>query len=134
MGILKTGIVQRTDLNGSKKNYATTVMYSNIGNDELIEYMSNNANISKATALSCLYAFKGLVYTFLLNGHTLHVPQIGRFSLSLQAREADSIDKVGPNCVKKLKIRFSPTRTLAQASKSVRFHNIFIQDDTVDNG
>lgn len=61
MGIVRTGIVQRTVPGGGKKLYASRIMYSNIGHDELIGYMQKNANVGRATAVAAVDVFaKGL--------------------------------------------------------------------------
>ena len=52
MATLQTAITMRTTPNGVTRLYPNIVSYKNIGNDELIEYMTQNSGINKTTALN----------------------------------------------------------------------------------
>ena len=132
MGYIKTTITERTSPSGEKKLYANIVKYSNIGNDQLIQYMLENSNVSRATAVGAVFGVRSCVENFLLNGHTILIPGLGRFSLNVKSKAQDSAKKVKPNTFKKLHIRFSPAKEIKASAKSAKFLGILKGDDTLD--
>ena len=112
MGTLKTTITRRAVPGGGRKLYPNIVSFKNIGNDDLIERMMQNSN-------------------YVLNGHTVQIPQLGTFSLSAKTKSVADKDKAGPSCIKTIKIRFTPVGTTMQAAKSVKFSSLV--DDEILN-
>ena len=132
MGTLQTTITQRTSPAGEKKLYANIVSYSNIGNNKLVQYMENNSGVPKGVAIAAVYALRNIISNYVLNGHTVVIPQLGTFSILCKAKAQESSDKVNASTVKRLKIRFTPVTTISTAVKSVKFKGIMPEDDTLE--
>jgi hypothetical protein len=147
MGLIKTGIVRRKSFGGGAKLYATGLHYDNIGDEQLIQTMVQNSQIGVASAVAAVHAFRKVVTTFLLNGHTIVVPRLGTFSLSCNGKmipdtrpakvETDEEKKQMReflqnlvNGIENVKVRFTPTPQVTVAAKSAQFQNIIVQDDT----
>ena len=147
MGLIRTGIVQRTLPGGGKKLFALGLHYDNIGDDELIEYMQQNTQVGIASAVAAVKAFKAVLNTFLLNGHTIVIPRLGTFSLNCNGKmipdtrpakvETEEEKKQMRDFLQKLvsgiynvRVRFTPTATVRVAAKSAQFQGIIVQDDT----
>ena len=147
MGLIKTGIVRRKSFGGGAKLYATGLHYDNIGDEQLIQTMAQNSQIGVASAVAAVHAFRKVVTTFLLNGHTIVVPRLGTFSLSCNGKmipdtrpakvETDEEKKQMReflqnlvNGIENVKVRFTPTPQVSVAAKSAQFQNIIVQDDT----
>ena len=147
MGLIKTGIVRRKSFGGGAKLYATGLHYDNIGDEQLIQTMAQNSQIGVASAVAAVHAFRKVVTTFLLNGHTIVVPRLGTFSLSCNGKmipdtrpakvETDEEKKQMReflqnlvNGIENVKVRFTPTPQVTVAAKSAQFQNIIVQDDT----
>ena len=147
MGLIKTGIVSRKGFGGGKKLYAIGLHYDNIGDEQLIQTMVQNSQIGVASAVAAVHAFRKVVTTFLLNGHTIVVPRLGTFSLSCNGKmipdtrpakvETDAEKKQMRDFLQNLvdgiynvKVRFTPTPQVSVAAKSAQFQNIIVQDDT----
>ena len=147
MGLIKTGIVSRKGFGGGKKLYAIGLHYDNIGDEQLIQTMVQNSQIGVASAVAAVHAFRKVVTTFLLNGHTIVVPRLGTFSLSCNGKmindtrpakvETDAEKKQMRdflqelvNGISNVKVRFTPTPQVTVAAKSAQFQNILVQDDT----
>lgn len=146
-GTIRTGIVQRTTIGGGKKLYAIGLHYSNIKDEDLISHMQTNSQISLAAAVAAVKAFKAVLSTFLVNGHTIVVPRFGTFSLTLSSKRiADTRPaKTETEAEKKamrefltslvngfrgVKVRYTPTAQVSVAAKSAKFQGILV-DDTV---
>ena len=147
MGLIKTGIVRRKSFGGGAKLYATGLHYDNIGDEQLVQTMAQNSQIGVASAVAAVHAFRKVVTTFLLNGHTIVVPRLGTFSLSCNGKmipdtrpakvETDAEKKQMRdflqnlvNGIDNVKVRFTPTPQVSVAAKSAQFQNIIVQDDT----
>ena len=147
MGLIKTGIVRRKSFGGGAKLYATGLHYDNIGDEQLVQTMAQNSQIGVASAVAAVHAFRKVVNTFLLNGHTIVVPRLGTFSLTCNGKmipdtrpakvETDEEKKQMRDFLQELvngidnvKVRFTPTPQVSVAAKSAQFQNIIVQDDT----
>ena len=147
MGLIKTGIVERKGFGGGKKLYAIGLHYNNIGDEELVKTMAQNSQIGVASAVAAVHAFRKVLTTFLLNGHTIVVPRLGTFSLTCNGKmipdtrpakvETDEEKKQMRDFLQNLvdgiynvKVRFTPTPQVTVAAKSAQFQNIIVQDDT----
>ena len=145
MGLIKTGIVRRKSFGGGAKLYATGLHYDNIGDEQLVQTMAQNSQIGVASAVAAVHAFRKVVTTFLLNGHTIVVPRLGTFSLTCNGKmipdtrpakvETDAEKKQMRDFLQELvngidnvKVRFTPTPQVTVAAKSAQFQNIIVQD------
>lgn len=132
MGTLQTAITMRTTPQGVKKLYPNIVSYKKISSNDLIEYMVQNSSVSKATALAAVAALRQVFNNYVLNGHGVQIPQLGTFSLSAKTSAVATLKECGADCVKSLKIRFTPTVLLKNACKAVKFQGIVKDDDTLN--
>ena len=131
MGTLQTTITVRTSPTGGTRLYPNIVSYRGITNDDLVKYMVSNSGINKATALAAVAALRRLIYNYVLNGHTIKIPQLGTFSLVAKTKAVTKEEDAGANCIKNLKIRFSPIKDTKIACKSVRFKGILPEEDAL---
>ena len=129
MGTLKTTITRRTVPGGGKKLFPNIVSFKSIGNDDLIERMMQNSGINKVVAIAAAAALRQVFTNYVLNGHTVQIPQLGTFSLSAKCKLVSNAKDAGPDCIKRLKIRFTPKGTIKSACKSVKFSGITVDDD-----
>ncbi|MCH5178141.1 MAG: hypothetical protein J1F13_00545 [Prevotellaceae bacterium] len=123
MGLLRTGIVKRSVFKDGKKLFPTVLLYSNITDRELINYMLQNSQVGRTTAVAAVEAFKAAFTTFLLNGHTMVVPAVGTFSLSAKCKAVDSLKDVGRS-IQRLRIRYTPESIIKVAAKSSQFRGL----------
>ena len=147
MGLIKTGIVERKGFGGGKKLCAIGLHYNKIGDEELVKSMAQQSQNGVAPAEAAVHAFRKVLTTFLLNGHTIVVPRLGTFSLSCNGKmindtrpakvETDAEKKQMRDFLQELvngidnvKVRFTPTPQVSVAAKSAQFQNIIVQDDT----
>ncbi|MGN1213981.1 MAG: HU family DNA-binding protein [Bacteroidaceae bacterium] len=128
MATLQTAITMRTIPSGETRLYPNIVSYMNIGNDEIIEHMAQNSGINKTTALNATAALRQIFYNYLLNGHTVKIPQLGTFRLSVKTKAVSDIKDCGVGCVKNVKVVFTPVSDIRKACKSVKFKGV-VKDD-----
>ena len=127
MATINIGISHRPVAGGGRKYYATGLVYSNISDEGLVQYMCQNSQISETAARSAISSFKAAFVTFLLNGHTMVIPSFGTFSLSAQCKaqtEVESAEKT----IQNIRVRYTPTSTVRRAAKSTSFQMIPVED------
>lgn len=128
MGTLRTTITKRTLMTGTSKLYPNIVRYTRITNDDLIEYMVSNSGINKAVALAATAALRRAITNYVLNGHTVKIPQLGTLSLSARTKGVDTLEKADESCIRSIKLRFTPVGSTKQACRSVKYSTLLGDD------
>lgn len=132
MGMLKTTITKRVLMDGTSKLYPNIVHAQPIETEALVQYMSEHSQISRAVAYNAVYAFRSLIETFVMNGHTVKIPQIGTFSLSCKAKGVDDEKQANvKHCKPKFKLCFTPTKSIKTMVRSTSFRCL-IDDEVQD--
>ena len=124
---VNVGVSKRPIPGGGTKYYPTGLVYSNINDDGLVQYMQQNSQVSETAARSAVKAFKAAFETFLINGHTMVIPSLGTFSLSAQCKAQDEVSSVEAT-IKNIRVRFTPTAQVRRAAKSARFQMLPVED------
>lgn len=132
MGTLQAVVVSRTNAQGVTKLYPNIVSYRNIKSDDLVEYMLQNSSVSKATAIAAIGALRLVFNNYVLNGHTVRIPQLGLFGVRAKTTAVATFKECGADCVKNLKIYFSPNNTIRNECKAVKFQSIVRDDKTLN--
>ena len=124
---VNVGVSKRPIPGGGTKYYPTGLVYSNINDDGLVQYMQQNSQVSETAARSAVKAFKAAFETFLINGHTMVIPSLGTFSLSAQCKAQDQVSSVEAT-IKNIRVRFTPTAQVRRAAKSAKFQMLPVED------
>ena len=90
------------------------VRYSTIEADELINTISGNSYVPRAFVSATLYGITDAIENYLLNGHSIALPNLGILSLSCESSVAKTPSEAGVNQFKKLNINFRPSVTLKE--------------------
>lgn len=134
---------QRVGFAEEMKYITSTVRYSTISQDDLIEYACENSGIPKAQMISAFYAIMQQVQHFLMNGHSLTLGSLGFFFLSANTKAVDEKSEAGVNAVKSLSLKFRQSKKMKELLNSnVVLNNISVskanadasEDDETDEG
>ena len=90
------------------------VRYSTIDAEELINTISNNSYVPKSFVSASLYGIVEAIENYLLNGHSIELPNLGIFSLSCESTVAKTAQEAGIDQFKKLHIKFRPSTSLKE--------------------
>lgn len=99
------------------------VCYSNISAEEFLDTMSRNSGINKGSLYTACYEIAKTLKTFVLQGHSVTVPEIGTFRFSVKAKAADSEYDAGASKVYRKSILFLPNKNFKKELKSVKLKN-----------
>ena len=95
------------------------VRYSTINAEDLIDSIANNSYVPKAFVSASLYGIMDSIENFLLNGHSIALPNLGIFSLSCESNVAKTPADAGIEQFKKLNINFRPSTSLREKLDTV---------------
>ena len=105
---------QRIAYMDSKFFLTSSEHYSQIGAEDIIEYSSENSGIPKAQMASAFYALSQQIRQFLLNGHTLELPNLGSLYLSVNAKAAETEEEAGAKAVTRISVKFRQCKKLRE--------------------
>ena len=108
---IKTNL-QRVGFAKADKYITSTVRYSTISTDDLLEYACENSEIPKAQLISSFYAINQQIVQFILNGHSLQLGNLGFFYLLAKTKAVDSEKEAGVEAVEGLVLKFRQSRKL----------------------
>lgn len=124
---------QRVGFAEEMKYITSTVRYSTISQDDLIEYACENSGIPKAQMISAFYAIMQQVQHFLMNGHSLTLGSLGFFFLSANTKAVDEKSEAGVNAVKSLSLKFRQSKKMKELLNSnVVLNNISVSKANAD--
>ena len=95
------------------------VQYSRIGSKDLVDYCAKNSYVPKAYVGSTITAITEAMENFLLNGHSIELPDFGTFSLSCECTVAPTAETAGMEQFKALKLNFRPSIVLKDRIEAV---------------
>ena len=95
------------------------VRYSTIDAEDLINTISNNSYVPKSFVSASLYGIVEAIENYLLNGHSIELPNLGIFSLSCESNVAKTPADAGIEQFKKLNINFRPSTSLREKLDTV---------------
>ena len=111
-----------------KPLYVTSaVHYHRIDSEDLLEAASRNSGINEATIYAGMKAVLNEFQNFLMNGHSVQVPLLGSFRISISAKGVDTNEEAGAQTVYRRRILFTPAKKLKE-----RLYNLPLQSLQAD--
>ena len=95
------------------------VRYTTIDAEDLINTISNNSYVPKSFVSASLYGIVEAIENYLLNGHSIELPNLGIFSLSCESTVAKTPSDAGLSQFKKININFRPSVELREKLDTV---------------
>jgi nucleoid DNA-binding protein len=111
--------MQRVAVIDDNRVLARNVRYSTIPYSAIVAYASKAAAVPESSIEMAMEALYDAVNYFVLNGHSVQIPNLGTFSLGVHAKSAASEVEFSANFAKNLKriiLRFLPDTELKAIS------------------
>lgn len=89
-----------------------TVTYSKIDGDAVLDYAEMNSGINRGQLAASMHAIIQSFKNFLLNGHSVELPEVGIFRFSVSARASEDADGAGAEAVRVRRVLFTPSTKL----------------------
>ena len=110
--VKNVGILGGTYLCGSADRYST------IDYNSLVQYASKAAHVPESSITMAMEALYDALSYFVLNGHSVQIPNLGTFYLTIKCKSEDSVEEFVGNFTSNLKsvnIRFLPCTEIKAA-------------------
>lgn len=118
-----------------KSAFVTRVItYSRISSDELIDSAARNSAIPKGHVGASCEAVMNEFQNYLLNGHSVEIPHLGTFRLSVSCKSVDKAEDVSANNIYRKKVLFAPSPNLKRLLRSCSFEMQDVDEETIDGG
>ncbi len=125
MGVIRYKVVQkRNPINDSVKYYAQPELYSQISKEDIIEAAQRNTSIPRAYLDMAYDALINEVENFVMNGHSVQIPNLGTISCRIRGTGADSREEYSTDHISKVGFTFLPDPYIKKLLKKVQFRQV----------
>lgn len=107
--------------------------YSKIDGDDLLDYAEMNSGINRGQLAASMHAILQNFRNFLLNGHSVELPEVGTFRFSISATAEETEDQAGAEAVYCRRVLFRPSTKLKTDLNSVSLSLISSDSDDEDD-
>lgn len=110
---------------GETEVYITSpVTYSKITSDALLEAAARNSGVKQSVIYSGVLAVTNEFENFLLNGHSVQVPGLGTFRVSIRAKAVATQKEAGGSAVYRRSISYTPAPELKNKLQNMQLSAI----------
>ena len=125
MGVIRYKVVpKKNPLDESVKYYAQPVLYSQISKEDVIEAAQRNTAIPRAYLDMAYDALINEVENFVMNGHSVQIPNLGTISCRINGTGADSRVNFTTEYIIKVGFTFLPDPYIKKLLKKVQFRQV----------
>lgn len=125
MGVIRYKVVaKRNPLDDSVKYYAQPELYSQISKQDIIEAAQRNTSIPRAYLDMAYDALINEVENFVMNGHSVQIPNLGTISCRIRGEGADARKNYSTELIKKVGFTFLPDPYIKKLLKKIQFRQV----------
>lgn len=125
MGVIRYKVVPKQNpLDGSVKYYAQPELYSQISKQDIVEAAQRNTSIPKAYLDMAYDALINEVENFVMNGHSVQIPNLGTISCRIRGRGADSRKEYSTDYITKVGFTFLPDPYIKKLLKKIQYRQV----------
>lgn len=128
---------RRIAFNGTEKLVGQAERYSTIAYDAIIAYAAKAAAVPESSIEMAMEALFDAMNYFVLNGHSVQIPNLGTFSIGVRAKSATDESEFTANFTQNLRnviIRFLPDTELKQMIANTGISTSVDTEDYTANG
>lgn len=128
---------RRIAFSGTEKLVGQAERYSTIGYDAIIAYAAKAAAVPESSIEMAMEALFDAMNYFVLNGHSVQIPNLGTFSIGVRAKSATDESEFTANFSQNLRnvgIRFLPDTELKQMIANTGITTTVNEDDYTAQG
>lgn len=125
MGIIRYKVVKKKNpLNGTSSYYAQPELYSQISKQDIVEAAQRNTSIPRAYLDMAYDALVNEVENFVMNGHSVQIPNLGTISCRIRGTGADKRETFITEYIRKVGFTFLPDPYIKKLLKKVQFRQV----------
>ena len=113
---------QKFAFEGKEGGYVTrAVTYSRITSKNFLKHVARNSGVSKGALYAAADAIAKEFQNLLLIGHSVEIPEIGTFRVSISAKSAETADQAGAHTVYRRRVLYHPCVDIKEQLNDVEF-------------
>lgn len=125
MGVIRYKVVaKKNPLDGSVKYYGQPELYSQISKQDIIEAAQRNTSIPRAYLDMAYDALINEVENFVMNGHSVQIPNLGTISCRIRGEGANTRKEYSTELIKKVGFTFLPDPYIKKLLKKIQFRQV----------
>lgn len=125
MGVIRYKVVEKNNpLDASVKYYAQPELYSQISKQDIIEAAQRNTSIPRAYLDMAYDALINEVENFVMNGHSVQIPNLGTISCRIRGEGADTRKDYSTEFINKVGFTFLPDPYIKKLLKKIQFRQV----------
>lgn len=125
MGVIRYKVVKKKNpVTGSFKYYAQPELYSQISKQDIVEAAQRNTSIPRAYLDMAYDALINEVENFVMNGHSVQIPNLGTISCRIRGEGADRRESFITEYIRKVGFTFLPDPYIKKLLKKVQFRQV----------
>ena len=125
MGVIRYKVVpKKNPIAGSVKYYAQPELYSQISKEDIVEAAQRNTSIPRAYLDMAYDALINEVENFVMNGHSVQIPNLGTISARIKGAGASTKVSFSTEYIKKVGFTFLPDPYIKKLLKKVQYRQI----------
>lgn len=125
MGVIRYKVVQKKNpIDGSVKWYAQPELYSQISKEDIIEAAQRNTSIPRAYLDMAYDALINEVENFVMNGHSVQIPNLGTISCRINGVGADTRETYSTEYIHRVGFTFLPDPYIKKLLKKVQYRQV----------
>ena len=125
MGVIRYKVVAKRDpIKDSVKYYAQPELYSQISKQDIIEAAQRNTSIPRAYLDMAYDALINEVENFVMNGHSVQIPNLGTISCRIRGEGADTRLAYSTELIKKVGFTFLPDPYIKKLLKKIQYRQV----------
>lgn len=125
MAIIRYKVVaKKNPIDGSVNYYAQPELYSQISKQDIIEAAQRNTSIPRAYLDMAYDALINEVENFVMNGHSVQIPNLGTISCRIRGAGAEARKDYSAELIKKVGFTFLPDPYIKKLLKKIQFRQV----------
>lgn len=125
MGVIRYKVVaKKNPLEGTVKYYSQPELYSQISKQDIIEAAQRNTSIPRAYLDMAYDALINEVENFVMNGHSVQIPNLGTISCRIRGGGANSRKEYSTELIAKVGFTFLPDPYIKKLLKKIQFRQV----------
>lgn len=125
MGVIRFKVVQKKNpIDRTVKFYAQPDLYSQISKDDIVDAAQRNSSIPRAYLDMAYDSLINEVENFVMNGHSVQIPNLGTISARINGSGAVSEADYDISLIKKVGFTFLPDPYIKKLLRKVQFRMV----------
>lgn len=125
MGVIRYKVVaKKNPLDKTVKYYAQPELYSQISKQDIIEAAQRNTSIPRAYLDMAYDALINEVENFVMNGHSVQIPNLGTISCRIRGKGADTRKNYSTDLIEMVGFTFLPDPYIKKLLKKIQFRQV----------